>query len=91
MIIMKGVPASPGIAIGKAYVFEDNDLVIEKHSILPDNVKNEVKRFKDAVRITVRFKENWSDIRAGLKLLAKPSEAWFRPAGQSQRVQAGYC
>jgi von Willebrand factor type A domain len=44
------------------------------------------RAFKDAVRTTVRFKENWSDIRAGLKLLAKPSEAWFRPAGQSQRV-----
>ncbi|MFA5161996.1 MAG: phosphoenolpyruvate--protein phosphotransferase [Elusimicrobiales bacterium] len=53
MIIMKGIPASPGIAIGKAYVFDDNDLVIDKRVLSPDAVKNEVKRFKDAVRATL--------------------------------------
>jgi len=53
MIIIKGVPASPGIAIGKAYVFEENDLVVEKRPIARDKVKAEVKRFKDAVRQTL--------------------------------------
>ena len=53
MIIIKGIAASPGIAIGKVYVFEDNDLVVEKRPITPDRVKIEVKRFRDAVKMTL--------------------------------------
>jgi len=52
MIIIKGVPASPGIAIGKAYVHEDEDLVVEKKILDKDKLKLEIKRFKDAVKQT---------------------------------------
>ncbi|MFA6583324.1 MAG: phosphoenolpyruvate--protein phosphotransferase [Elusimicrobiaceae bacterium] len=54
MIIIKGVPASSGIAIGKAYVHEDDTLVVEKRMIDKAELKNEVKRFKEAVRMTYK-------------------------------------
>jgi hypothetical protein len=44
------------------------------------------RAFKEAVRTSLRFRESWSDIRAGLKLLADPSSPCFRPTGQSRRV-----
>ncbi|MDD4004244.1 MAG: phosphoenolpyruvate--protein phosphotransferase [Elusimicrobiaceae bacterium] len=52
MIIIKGVPASSGIAIGRAYVHEDDELVVEKRAVARVNLKDEVKRFRDALRMT---------------------------------------
>ncbi|NLO92371.1 MAG: phosphoenolpyruvate--protein phosphotransferase [Elusimicrobia bacterium] len=52
MLIIKGIPASPGIAIGKAYLFED-EVTVEHRQIQRDSVKSEVKRFKDAVKMTL--------------------------------------
>lgn len=52
MIIIKGVPASSGIAIGRAYVHEDDDLVVEKRVLAKTKLKDEVKRFRDALRMT---------------------------------------
>lgn len=52
MIIIKGVPASSGIAIGRAYVHEDDDLVVEKRAVAKTKLKDEVKRFRDALRMT---------------------------------------
>jgi len=52
MIIIKGVPASSGIAIGRAYVHEDDDLVVEKRAMAKTKLKDEVKRFRDALRMT---------------------------------------
>ncbi len=52
MIIIKGIAASSGIAIGRAYVLEDDDVVVEKHDVPRDRIKFEVKRFKDAVKMT---------------------------------------
>jgi hypothetical protein len=44
------------------------------------------RTFKEAVRTSLRFRENWSDIRAGLKLLADAANPCFRAEGQSRRV-----
>jgi len=48
---LQGIGASPGIAIGKAYLLEGDDLdVIEKRSIRPEEVEAEISRFKQAVQ-----------------------------------------
>ena len=54
MIIIKGVPASPGIAIGKAYVLEDEEVIISRQEIAAESVRLEVKRFKEALAKTYR-------------------------------------
>src|ERR1700740_2576405 len=54
MIVIKGIAASPGIAIGKAYVVEDDDIVVERVEISREKVREEVTRFKAAQKATLR-------------------------------------
>ncbi len=54
MIIIKGVPASPGIAIGKAFVLEDEEVIISRLEIPKEQIRREVKRFKEALSKTYR-------------------------------------
>ncbi|MFA6315788.1 MAG: phosphoenolpyruvate--protein phosphotransferase [Elusimicrobiota bacterium] len=54
MIVIKGVGASPGISIGKAYVLEDEEIVISRIEIPNDRLRSEVKRFKAALKATGR-------------------------------------
>ncbi len=54
MIVIKGIAASPGIAIGKAYVVEDEDIVVERVEIAREKIKDEVTRFKAAQKATHR-------------------------------------
>ena len=49
MLIKKGVAASLGIAIGKAYILKEENILIEQKTIAPEKLKAEVKRFKDAL------------------------------------------
>jgi len=50
-LTLQGIAGSPGIAIGKAYMVEQEDVdVVEKRFIEPENVPGEVKRFKAAVK-----------------------------------------
>ena len=46
----KGIPVSPGIAIGPAYLYAKVTFEIEKRTIDPEVVKNESSRFEQAVR-----------------------------------------
>jgi len=49
--ILKGINASPGICIGKAYLVDKEGVdVVEKYSIKDEQLKGEVKRFKAAVK-----------------------------------------
>ncbi|MEK6756318.1 MAG: phosphoenolpyruvate--protein phosphotransferase, partial [Bacteroidota bacterium] len=48
-IVLKGIPASPGIAIGPAFLFQKQDVVIEERSILNEEVLREVARLEQAV------------------------------------------
>lgn len=48
--MMKGIGASPGIAIGKALVVEENEIVIEKRAVT--DVEVEVKKLNDAVEVS---------------------------------------
>lgn len=47
--MFKGIPASYGIAIARIYFYKPEELVIEEKEILPQNVKNEIQRFKEAI------------------------------------------
>ncbi|WP_106776336.1 phosphoenolpyruvate--protein phosphotransferase [Peptostreptococcus russellii] len=49
-MMMKGIGASPGIAIGKALVVEESEIVIEKKSI--SDIDSELKKLSDAVLIS---------------------------------------
>ncbi|NNN04516.1 MAG: phosphoenolpyruvate--protein phosphotransferase [Elusimicrobia bacterium] len=54
MIVIKGIAASPGISIGKAYVVEDEDIVVERVEIAREGLRDEVARFKYAQKATLR-------------------------------------
>lgn len=54
MIIVKGIGASPGIAIGTAYVLEDDEIVVKRVELPRQFLRSEVKRFKDAHKATMR-------------------------------------
>lgn len=48
-LVLKGVPASPGIAIGRAFVL-DTDLAVDAAEVVsPDSIANELSRFKQAL------------------------------------------
>ena len=58
MIVIKGVAASPGIAIGKAHVLEAEEIVINRVDIPKQMVRQEVRRFKGALEATYRDLDN---------------------------------
>ncbi|TET31648.1 MAG: phosphoenolpyruvate--protein phosphotransferase [Anaerolineales bacterium] len=45
---LKGIPASPGVANGPAYIFQDTELTIEKKTI--SDTSAELKRFEEATQ-----------------------------------------
>ncbi|MBI4396299.1 MAG: phosphoenolpyruvate--protein phosphotransferase [Elusimicrobia bacterium] len=67
--VFKGISASPGIAIGKAFVLEDVDLAVGRWQVPPEAVKAEVARFRLAVADTRR--EMLATQQKILKLLGK--------------------
>ncbi len=67
--VFKGISASPGIAIGKAFVVEDADLAVGRWQVPPEAVKAEVSRFRTAVADT--RKEMLGTQQEILKLLGK--------------------
>tara|TARA_B100000029_G_C17597020_1_gene964525 strand:+ start:1378 stop:3129 length:1752 start_codon:yes stop_codon:yes gene_type:complete len=52
-IILKGDPVSKGISIGKCYIIEKGQPIIEKKFIKKEKLSKEVNRFKKAVQITL--------------------------------------
>jgi phosphotransferase system enzyme I (PtsI) len=51
-IIIKGVAASPGIAIGKVFLLEDDDFCLIRKEILENEKEDEKKRLNDAIEKT---------------------------------------
>jgi phosphotransferase system enzyme I (PtsI) len=50
-LIFHGIGVSPGIAIGNAYLFQQENVdVIEKRSVQPKDIDAEINRFKNAVQ-----------------------------------------
>src|SRR3989338_3990456 len=54
MVVIKGIAASPGISIGKAYVLEDDEIVVNRIELPRELLRAEVKRFKSAQKATHR-------------------------------------
>ncbi|MCM8781678.1 MAG: phosphoenolpyruvate--protein phosphotransferase [Candidatus Omnitrophica bacterium] len=51
--MIKGIPAAPGISIGKAFLFDAQEMgQVLKRAILPEDVHSEVRRFKEALEKT---------------------------------------
>lgn len=48
----KGLPAAPGIAIGKAHLFESEELSFPKYWVPEISLSRELKRFKNALKKT---------------------------------------
>lgn len=48
-VVLKGIPASPGIVSGKAFLYGREQYTITKRSIKEDQVNGEIKRFKEAL------------------------------------------
>ena len=48
-VILKGIPASPGITIGKAFLFGREQYTIPRRNIKEEHIPNEIKRFKDSL------------------------------------------
>ncbi|MBI4064157.1 MAG: phosphoenolpyruvate--protein phosphotransferase [Elusimicrobia bacterium] len=53
-IAIQGVGASPGIAFGRAFVVEDESMVITKRRVEPKKIRREVKRYLKAIDKTHR-------------------------------------
>jgi phosphotransferase system enzyme I (PtsI) len=47
---LKGIAASPGIVIGKAYVFQDILLLVERRSLEEGRAEKEITRLNQAIR-----------------------------------------
>ena len=52
MIKLKGIPAAPGIVIGKVYIVDSENLNIEKQPISDSDISKEISRFKVALQKT---------------------------------------
>jgi phosphotransferase system enzyme I (PtsI) len=50
MEIIKGIPASLGIAIGRAYVLQRQLVEVSRYALKPSQIEGEIKRFKKALR-----------------------------------------
>ena len=50
--VLRGVAASPGIAVGKVYILELEELHIKERNLSPQEVEPELARFKAALSVT---------------------------------------
>ncbi len=48
-IVLKGVPAAPGIAIGSAFILDRQDFIVQPRAILENEVPIEIARFEEAL------------------------------------------
>lgn len=54
MLVLKGIPASPGIAIGKAVLLPGENLTVSKHYISLEAVNGELQKFERALQKTMQ-------------------------------------
>ncbi|MDD3730074.1 MAG: phosphoenolpyruvate-utilizing N-terminal domain-containing protein, partial [Endomicrobiaceae bacterium] len=76
-IILTGVPASPGVAIGKVFLFEDDELVLIEKTIPKNKIKDEITRLNQAiVKTKAELQENQVELNKMLgKSYAKIADA----------------
>ncbi len=51
-MMLKGIPASPGIAIGKVFLLDSEELTVPKRKIKPTEISEEIARFETALMQT---------------------------------------
>jgi phosphotransferase system enzyme I (PtsI) len=59
--VLRGVAASPGIAVGKVYILELEELHIKERDLSPQEIEPELARFKAALSVT---REEIEQVRA---------------------------
>ncbi|MBU1077340.1 MAG: phosphoenolpyruvate--protein phosphotransferase [Spirochaetes bacterium] len=52
MMTLKGIPVSPGIAIGKAHIFDEEKYIIPKYKIELESIQKEITKFNQALQKT---------------------------------------
>jgi phosphoenolpyruvate-protein phosphotransferase (PTS system enzyme I) len=53
-VIYKGIPASPGISISKAYHYAKNKVVIDDHILSQGEIEQELQDFDDAIALSLK-------------------------------------
>src|ERR1700679_524690 len=72
-VVLRGIPAAPGIAIGKAFVIKEDSFGHTRRTLARDEVKKEIQRFRLAVGKTrADIRENRERV---LTVLGKSHEA----------------
>ena len=51
-IVLKGVPAAPGIACGAAFILDKQDFIISPRAIMEQEIPVEIARFEEALNKT---------------------------------------
>ena len=51
-LTLKGIPASPGVAIGRAFLLDSEEVAIAKQAVAPAAVPQEIARFEEALAQT---------------------------------------
>ena len=60
-MLLKGIPASPGVAIGKVFILDSEAYTITKREIAEKDLPREIARFEDAGYKIVGMKFVWAD------------------------------
>jgi phosphotransferase system enzyme I (PtsI) len=71
-LILAGIPASPGIAIGEVHLLDRELLQIKEEKLKPEEVEYEIRRFKRALETT---KEELLKIQEKVKKSMEPDQA----------------
>ena len=59
-IVLKGIPAAPGIAIGPAYIIDKQDFIVPPRAIMDKEVPIEIARFEEAL---IKTREEISELK----------------------------
>lgn len=52
IFMFKGIPASPGIAVGKAFLLREEKITVHRRPLSKDQIKSELARFQQALQST---------------------------------------
>src|SRR5271154_648273 len=48
-IVLKGIPAAPGIAYGPSFILDKGEFIVPNRSISSDEIDSEIARFEEAI------------------------------------------
>ncbi len=66
METLKGIPASPGIYIGKAFLYLEEKINITRYKVEPDHIKDELERLDKAFEDARNDLENLKVVNSGI-------------------------